>query len=580
MDKKLFGRLVFIGFIKYLTMSIAGMIDCAIVGRSLGADGLSAMKLAMPVFSMLSLFSTILSTGLSVVVSRDLTRGRKEDVEMTVHSVFTVTIVIAILCMAAGFWFSDGLTSLLSGSDVDSVIFNGASDYLSFILFGALPILMYDVLGALAILEGADKHINCASIIILVTDVIGDLLAVKLNSGMTGIAAASSFSYLCAFLVILHFFITKNSMFHIKMVIPDVSKLKDVILHGLPMVVKSLCGIFWPISVNRIMLKYGTTAGLAALSVQDAVHYLPAALCSGVAGAALVMTGIYAGEQDAEGLRQVNLHVIQWSLIGGVIISLPLFIAAEQILQLFTDDPDILALSVTALRLYLIGVPFLSLNFSAASFLQGIGKNLESGIVIFINHIFVSIITALILAKLYGTTGVFASYGICEIIMCILLVLNLFVFFLIRRDNFQIFRKTDSPELRMSISSVNEAVIASERVNAFCLDNEIDAKVAYHISLCTEELAVNSIQHGFSDGKKHQLELRVFLSSNRTLYLRLRDDCRRFDLTERYKIINPEDPTKNIGLRIVFNSADEVQYSSALNLNNVCVRYAQPKVQE
>ena len=45
-----------------------------------------------------------------------------------------------------------------------------------------------------------------------------------------------------------------------------------------------------------------------------------------------------------------------------------------------------------------------------------------------------------------------------------------------------------------------------------------------------------------------------------------------FDLTERYKMISPEDPTRNIGLRIIFASADEVTYNSSLNLNNVCIR--------
>ena len=42
MEKHIFRRLVAAGFIKSLTLSIAGMIDCIIVGRFLGASGLSA----------------------------------------------------------------------------------------------------------------------------------------------------------------------------------------------------------------------------------------------------------------------------------------------------------------------------------------------------------------------------------------------------------------------------------------------------------------------------------------------------------------------------------------------------------
>ena len=82
---------------------------------------------------------------------------------------------------------------------------------------------------------------------------------------------------------------------------------------------------------------------------------------------------------------------------------------------------------------------------------------------------------------------------------------------------------------------------------------------------------MNTLSHGFDDQKSHSLEFR-FMITNNQLILRLRDDGRPFDLTERYKMINPEDPTHNIGLRIVFASADDVSYNSALNLNNVCIR--------
>ena len=41
-----------------------------------------------------------------------------------------------------------------------------------------------------------------------------------------------------------------------------------------------------------------------------------------------------------------------------------------------------------------------------------------------------------------------------------------------------------------------------------------------------------------------------------------------------YSLINPGDPSSHIGLRLVYASADKVQYSSFLGLNNVCIRLA------
>ena len=572
MDKKIFRRLVLVGIMKNLTLSVAGMIDCAVVGRYLGADGLSAMKLAMPVFSILGLFSSILSTGLSVSAARDLTRGEREKASRSVKTVFTVSVLIAAVCMLVGFLCPSIVTSVLAGDKVDETVFSIATDYLGPILISALPILLYDILGSLALLEGADKYVNTASIVILVLNIAGDILAKVFDWKLTGIAAASGASYLAAFLVIFVFFLRGRSMFKIRFCKPDLRRLFDVTVRGLPMIVKGLCGILWPLAVNRLMLRYGTIDALAALSIQDAIHYLPAALCSGIASATLIMTGIYAGEEDRAGLRKVNQHILGWSLIGGTLVALSLGLTAQVLLKLFTDDPELLALSVSALRLYLMGVPFLALNFSAAAYLQGVGQNKAASLVIFLNHILLSISAAFVLGRMFNEKGIFASYGVCEIAMVILLLLMIVFYYLRQGRKKPEGMVRERPEVRQSIGSVEEAVEASKKIHTFCLENGITEREAFTIALCTEELAVNSIEHGFNDGKKHHLEMRAVVHEN-NLLLRLRDDCRRFDLVERYKIINPDDPTKNIGLRLIFKKADDVSYSSALSMNNVCVKY-------
>ena len=573
MDKRIFRRLVAAGFLKNLTLSIAGMVDCAIVGRFLGAAGLSAMKLALPVFSVLSLFSSILGTGLSVSVSRDLTRGNRERADITFQSVLTVSLLISAACMLVGFACPSAITTLLAGNEFDPAIFVSATVYLSPILISALPILFYDVLGTLAMLEGADRYIQCASLVLPVVNVLGDLIAVRLNMGLRGIAAASGIAYACACCIVAASFLRRRSMFRLKPGRPDVGSLRTVVVFGAPMVVKGLCGILWPLSINRLMLRYGTVSGLAALSIQDAVHYLPASLCSGIASATLIMTGIYAGEQDEDGLRKINASVIRWSLIGGLSIALCLGLAALPILRLFSEDAEVLSLGVSALRLYLFGVPFFALNLAASSYLQGLGRNRDSAMVIFLNHILISISSAFFLARLFGTKGIFASYGICEVIMAAILILNVWAFLAMQGRRTTDVSKRQKTELRRSIHSIREAVDASMQVNRFCLDNGISPKDAHHIALCTEELAVNSLEHGFNDRKRHHLELRSVISEGKLL-LRLRDDGRRFDIVERYKMINPDDPTRNIGLRIVFANAEEVSYSSALNMNHVCVKWS------
>ncbi len=126
-------------------------------------------------------------------------------------------------------------------------------------------------------------------------------------------------------------------------------------------------------------------------------------------------------------------------------------------------------------------------------------------------------------------------------------------------------------DLKITIHDQDEAIAASRKVNALCLDNGIGRRQAYLVALTAEELAMNSLLHGFDDQKPHHLELCLIITEEKLL-LRLRDDGQPFNLTERWKIVNPADPGKNIGLRIIFAGADEVSYNSSMNLNNVCIR--------
>ena len=51
------------------------------------------------------------------------------------------------------------------------------------------------------------------------------------------------------------------------------------------------------------------------------------------------------------------------------------------------------------------------------------------------------------------------------------------------------------------------------------------------------------------------------------LVLRITDDCRAFDPKEQLKLIDPDDVTKNIGLRMVQKLARSISYTNMLGLN-------------
>ena len=130
----------------------------------------------------------------------------------------------------------------------------------------------------------------------------------------------------------------------------------------------------------------------------------------------------------------------------------------------------------------------------------------------------------------------------------------------------------DSDRIERSIRSMDEVIALSKDVGGFCAAHGIGSKEANRLSLCIEEMAGNVIEHGFSDGKPHSLDVRVLVKDGQRV-LRMRDDCALFDLQEKadHWAFDPEHPERNIGIRMVMHAAKDIAYTNTMNTNNLIV---------
>ena len=124
-----------------------------------------------------------------------------------------------------------------------------------------------------------------------------------------------------------------------------------------------------------------------------------------------------------------------------------------------------------------------------------------------------------------------------------------------------------SEKLDMTVNRMEELLDISREVKKICRDRGLNEKRSYYASLFLEEMAGNVIEHGFTkDKKKHTADIRVIHKKEEVL-LRIKDDCIPFDPAERKDIIDPEDPTKNIGIRMVYSMAEKIEYRNIPGLN-------------
>ena len=134
------------------------------------------------------------------------------------------------------------------------------------------------------------------------------------------------------------------------------------------------------------------------------------------------------------------------------------------------------------------------------------------------------------------------------------------------------FGAPEDRRLDLSIRSMEDVISVSDRVQRFCLEKGVDGRRSYLAGLSMEEMAGNIVEHGFTkDKKSHSADVRVVLKDEDVI-LRIKDDCVPFDPGERQRMADGSDPAKNIGIRMVFRLARDVQYQNILGLNVLTVR--------
>ena len=93
----------------------------------------------------------------------------------------------------------------------------------------------------------------------------------------------------------------------------------------------------------------------------------------------------------------------------------------------------------------------------------------------------------------------------------------------------------------------------------------MDEKFSNHVSLCVEEMASNTVRHGFAPDGSNYLSVLV-QHLDKKWVLRFRDDCRSFDPVH---YVPPEGQPDALGIRLMLAMADTVHYTYSLNLNNL-----------
>ena len=577
MIKKIFLTFFAVQLATYVTTIIGITVDGLVTGSLLGTESLAAYGLVNPFLTVLTAIASAISVGTSTLVSSRLGKGDLKEMNRAFNVCFWATAVLSVAIAAAVFVFAGPIASALKA---EGTVHGLAVQYLHGYSIGF--VFIFPVTLSIPILQLIGKRTTLVFAIVSMTAVniaMDFFNALVWHKEMLGMALATTFSYLVAFIIVLTALVTKDGMLRLARVPRDSAIIREMTGYGAPNAVSMGCRNLLTIVINHMILTIASIQMIAGYTAIMSAMALAMSIGIALAATVAMLTGVFAGEKDRHGLVDMMGLSVRYSIIFCGICSAVFIIFAGPIISLFfKGDVSVFDDAVLGLRIVVLSAILFSVNFCVRSYYQAMKIRIAIPYAVF-NCLISTVAIAFVLSRIMGVMGIWLAYPLGE-----LLTLIVFGAYALRktsgsghniRERLMLIPDdyySDTEPLEIPVSSLDEAVHASEQVGRYMEENGSAKKTAMFAALAVEELAGNVILHGFNDGKPHMLLVSLKKDDDAWI-LRTRDNCRQFDPEAYVKGITSAEDSSHYGIRMIYGLADEVKYLNTLNLNNLIVRF-------
>ena len=558
------------------------VIDGIVIGRFLGPECMAAYSLSAPITSLVTALSGLLTEGTQVICAMNLGKG---DVNRA-RNVFSVSMVVTVLVSAVLVFvvlvFTQDISSLLGARGASSDLQPLVGDYLRGLALSFPATILLFEFNSLMRLDGDSMRVIVAVLTMTVLDIAGDLLnALVLGGGMFGMGLATTISYLVALVIMLLHFRKRDIIFKFSLKGLNLDDLKHILVSGCPSAVGNVSTMARSFTLNQVMLaSAASTMAVGALGVLNVVQGFVSCVLIGVGMTTGMIAGMVLGEQDRASAEKLVRVAMRTAFALGVALAVVVFAFAGVIAPLFgsSSGEEMVHLATRGLHFYAFSVILFGVNNAFVNYTQGMRRTGLSACYCFLqNFVFVAI-PALALHGILDSDAVWVAYPVGETLttIAIFALAAAMKHGLPRRAKDFVFLKEpfgapDDEVLDIAISDMDHVVPACERADSFCRAWGADEKTCYRVVLFIEELGSNAAEYSFAEGKGGLLEIRIVHLSEEWV-LRLRDNGRAFDPVKWIELNASEDPSVNMGIKLVCGMAKDVAYVSTLDLNIITLR--------
>jgi putative MATE family efflux protein len=361
-----------------LAITTASIVDGIFIGQFVSSDGLAAITLLIPFFTLVFAIALMLSIGGAVRAGSYLGQDKIEAASAVFSKCLISIFIVGLLFMSISLLLDRQILTLLGAPEelitlvlpyfhIICVVL--VLQITSMVLYYFIRLDNCQKLGTSALVAGA-----------LINIVLDALFIIGLEMGLQGAALATLAAQIVQMLILSTYFLDKQRRLTLILRPGNWSEVAKVAYNGLSEFVNELSGGMVILLLNWLLIIYQGVSGLAAFAVINYLIFISLMIYYGIADALHLLISQNHGAAQAKRIRDFLVTAMLMVLVLSLSLISILLLYPQWLIQLFLQDGAVESQQLSAQFILLVWPLFVvnGLNVTLSVYLTAMQKPLPS----------------------------------------------------------------------------------------------------------------------------------------------------------------------------------------------------------
>jgi len=412
-------RLALPAVVAQLVNLLYNIVDRIYIGHMAenGDLALTGLGLTFPVLLSISAFSALVGSGGAPIAAIFLGKGDWDSAQKILGNGVFLLLTFSTALTALFFAVKGPLLYLVGASPYT---FPYADQYLSIYLAGTFFVQLSMGLNPFISCQGKAKIAMCSVLIGAGCNILLDPLFIFVfDMGIRGAALATVISQALSALWVVRFLCSERSVLRIRLcdLRPRWDMIRRICALGVSPLIMQLTESAISLVLNNGLQTYGGDLYVGSMTILNSVMQILFSLNNGFAGGVQSIISYNYGARNFERVKQTFRRMITVTFCMGAFFSLTVDLFPGFYAGLFTDNGDLIALTVRVLPLFTAGMWIFGIQTGCQNTFIGLGQAKISLFFALLRKVILLIPLALILPRTgLGVWGVYLSEPIADVI--------------------------------------------------------------------------------------------------------------------------------------------------------------------